>query len=636
MDLAPATDVAQAIDDALNIPVHPDSIVLVREHPEHPGYLLFDVGDDNAQQFYSTYREWMSRYLALNELFLLQPFCEKMTSDGYHVIFDPDSAAVLTDHRRWSLSLDIEGFDFTDRRTGEPGQLFDFQTFTLNRALERANARARDDRFFFFGWGTGAGKTVAAAAGAQELFNRHQIDVVMAFTLRRMRINYKRFFDAATTLKTDLVEGSKDKRREIYSHQGPGQVWVNNYAKLRFDKALMADQIGDQRVLWILDEVQELTTAGNKNSWRKGLDELVKGRDIVWPMTASAVEETPLKFRDIFELSNGSKPNPLGTSADFKHRYLKSEHRHRATTRHGGTFWITNYKWDRAKLHEVRHRVGHCVQNARKSDPVVRDNFRGLQCERLPIQMSPEHREIYQYVQNLAEEAYHNEESTLPHYNLLRYVANNAMGLHYTSEPLAVDILARFPQTHQSEFAAKLEVLGDQLEGIRDAGDKALVFTKWTHLGTNLIHDYLTRRRITHVTHTGDMTDKAAQLAQDTFKADPEIHVFLSSDAGSHGLNLPEARYVINYECPYSYDILHQRNDRVDRADSHLDGYTAYVYITENTLEERIWDIMEERRAVAEATTGATEALSYGDLPDDEDGLTQRNRNWIIFGTDAA
>jgi superfamily II DNA or RNA helicase len=631
VNLAVVTDVAQAIDDALNIPVHPDAIVLVRQHPDYPGYLLFDVGEDNAQEFYSTYRDWMSRYLVLNELFLLEPFCETLAADGYHVIFDPDATQILADHQRWSGPLDIEGFSFTDRRTGEPGQLFDFQRFSLNRALERTNARARDDRFFFFGWGTGAGKTLAAAAGAQELFNRHQIDVVMAFTLRRHLVNYQRFLNASTTLRTTIIDGSKDKRRSQYEQRGPGQVWVNGYAKLRFDQELMAEALASSRVLWVLDEVQELTTAGARNSWRQGLDTLVKGEDIVWPMTASAVEETPLKYRDIFELPGGDGPNPLSTAADFKHRYLRSEHRHRATTRAGGVFWITDYKWNKAKLHEVRHRVGHCTQNVRKTDPVVRENFKGLTCERLPIQMTPQHREIYEYVKALGEEAYHAGRSTIEHYNLLRYIANNAMGLHYTSEALAVDVLARFPQTHQSEFAAKLEILGDQLEAIRDAGDKAVVFTKWTNLGTNLIHIYLDRRKIHHVTHTGEMTDKAAQMAQDTFR-ETDVPVFLSSDAGSHGLNLPEARYVINYECPYSYDILHQRNDRVDRADSHLDGYTAYVYVTDNTLEERIWDVMEERRAVAEATTGATETLSYGHLVDDDEESDPHTRNWLLFG----
>jgi len=797
MEIAVAHDVGKAIDAALNIPVHPDSIVLVRQHPDWPGYLLFDVGDDNAQEFFTTYRSWISRFMALNELFMLEPFCEQLQADGYHVIFDPDCAEILDNHRRWSKPLTVANFSFIDRRTGESGQLFPYQNFTLQRALERAQARARDDRFFFYGWGTGCiqgdaeislnrggkgfrmklrdvvsrfngepgryqwdlsvptyvqrevngvirlgeiqnawrsgvkttytvttesgrtlratgehpfltergwlrldqlevgdqlhvrgtqtsrgprapkshyrierervasvalygqeetfdievkgdphnflangivvhntGKTMAAAAGAQELVNRGQIDLVMAFTLSHMRTNYQRFFNNTTALSAVVVEGTKDRRRKLYGQNH--QVFVNNYAKLRFDKELMAEVTEGDTVLWVLDEVQELTTGSTKNSWRKGLDELVKGKDIVWPMTASAVEETPMKYRDIFELSGGSKPNPLGTQEDFKRRYIRSENRRPAVARHGGTFWIVDRKWNKAKLHEVRHRVGDRTQNARKTDPGVRENFKGLTCERLDVQLSPQHREIYDYVTELAQEALYREESTVPHYNLLRYIANNAAGLRHTSEALAAEVLQRFPQTHQSEFATKLEVLGEQLETIRDQGDKAIVFTHWTNLGTNLIHDYLTRRKISHVLHTGELTPRDAQKAQDDFKARDDIAVFLSSDAGSHGLNLPEAKYVISYECPYSYDVLHQRNSRVDRADSHLEGYTAYVYVAEDTLETRIWDVMEERRAVAEATTGATETLSYGHLAEDDEADHPQTRDWLIFGRNAA
>lgn len=631
MDLAVSPDLGKAIDDALNKPVHPDSIVLVRQHPEHRGYLMFDLAyPELAQEFYTTYRDWISRFMVLNELFMLQPFCEQLEDDGYHVIFDPDTAEVLEHYHRWSTPIDIPGFEFIDRRTGEPGSLFNYQTFTLNRALERAGLRARDDRLFFFGWGTGAGKTMAAAAGAQELFNRGAIDAVMAFTLRRMRINYQRFIAANTSLSAVVVDGTKDKRRALYAEGH--QVYVNNYAKLRFDKDLMTEHLDGKTTLWVLDEVQELTTAGMKNSWRRGLEELVRGQDIVWPMTASAVEETPLKYRDIFELAGGSKPNPLGTAADFKSRYVASEFRKPAKSRNGGTFWIVDRKWNKAKLHEVRHRVGDRTQNVRKTDPVVRDNFKGLTCEKLTIQMSDEHREIYDHIHDLAEAAYLAEESTIPHYNCMRYVANNAAALRYTSEDLGQALYTQFRQKAASEFSAKLEMLGDQLEGIRDAGDKAIVFTYWTNLGVNLIHEYLDRRKIAHVVHTGEMTDRAAQAAQDEFKT-TDVPVFLSSDAGAHGLNLPEARFVISYECPYSYDILHQRNSRVDRADSHLEGYTAYVYVTEGTLEERIWDVMEERRAVAEATTGAKEALSYGELVEDTPDAS--SRNWLLFGNAA-
>ena len=105
--------------------------------------------------------------------------------------------------------------------------------------------------------------------------------------------------------------------------------------------------------------------------------------------------------------------------------------------------------------------------------------------------------------------------------------------------------------------------------------------------------------------------------------------MFLSSDAGAYGLNFQEARYVINYEPTYSWDTLMQRSERINRADSYLDGLTSYVYVTEDSVEERVWARCNERRELAAATQGTTEALSY------TGGRTEMaDLHYLIFGED--
>jgi hypothetical protein len=123
MQLSVTTDVAQAVDDALNIPVHPDKIIFVEEHADYPGYMVFSTADEDVrQEFYEAYSDWVSRHLILNELFLLEPFIEMIEADGWHAIFGPSCAKMLTDYARWNQPLEVAGFNFTDNRTGEPGQ----------------------------------------------------------------------------------------------------------------------------------------------------------------------------------------------------------------------------------------------------------------------------------------------------------------------------------------------------------------------------------------------------------------------------------------------------------------------------------------------------------------------------------
>jgi len=135
-----------------------------------------------------------------------------------------------------------------------------------------------------------------------------------------------------------------------------------------------------------------------------------------------------------------------------------------------------------------------------------------------------------------------------------------------------------------------------------------------------LLAPHLDKRGINYVLHYGvGQSAKARQLAQEQFKTNPAVTLFLSSDAGSHGLNLPEARYVINYDVPRSYDLLMQRSERINRADSKLDGMTSYCYVTTfpegdeaPCVEQEIWAENERRRLIAAATMGTVESRDYG------------------------
>ena len=69
-----------------------------------------------------------------------------------------------------------------------------------------------------------------------------------------------------------------------------------------------------------------------------------------------------------------------------------------------------------------------------------------------------------------------------------------------------------------------------------------------------------------------------------------------------------------------------RRSHRIDRADSHLDGLTAYVFVTDDSVEQRVWNICNERRELASATLGTTEALSYSGRSESD------NLQFLVFG----
>jgi SNF2 family DNA or RNA helicase len=113
----------------------------------------------------------------------------------------------------------------------------------------------------------------------------------------------------------------------------------------------------------------------------------------------------------------------------------------------------------------------------------------------------------------------------------------------------------------------------------------------------------------------GSMSPKQRDEAINTFRTEKNVRLFLSSDAGGYGVDLPEANYLINYDLPYSAGKLRQRNARIVRLSSEFSHVTVIDMLMTGSIEERIYDILVEKRAIAAAwidgkgTTGKSGTL---------------------------
>lgn len=595
-----ATDLREALSG-----VDLDRTVVVEEAPDFPGELLFQPFD-NEQGFYQRYQDWVSRYLVLSELSNLDPFVQQLSEDGHTVIFGASTAPILNKHAQWREPLDVGG-DFT---------LHPYQSYALRRAFEQD--------YWFFNWSAGAGKSFCCALGALHLFNYDEIDLVLAFTLSKLKIDLCRRFTAAG-MDAVINDGTPRRRQKVYGEAH--QVYVANYEKAWVDEDFLTEMTAGKRVLWIFDECHKIVSDGTPNKARKALNRMIKTADSkVWPMSASVVGGNPLRYRDVFSLVRPQE-NPLGTKAEFVERYADQVNRFDMKTRTGATFPFISYDWSLGRLQEVRHRVGDRTQAVRKTDPGVREAFKGLQTVVEPVQLSDTEAHLVRVITERAAAAHQRGETLMPYYRLLRYACNTPAALSHTTDEIGLEIGADFPHLVRDVMCTKLEMLNDKLESIREAGDKVVVFTHWTNLTLHLIKSKLT---VPHVIHYGvGQTNLESQEAQDRFKADPDITCFLTSDAGSHGLNMQCARYVIQYEPLYSYDDAMQRAARIDRSDSHLDGLTNYVMVTEDSVEQRVWDIQQQRREISSAIQGTAEVLSYQGGRSEADNLS-----YLIFGKD--
>lgn len=469
-----------------------------------------------------------------------------------------------------------------------------------------------------------------SGAAAKELFGTGDVNLVIACTLSKLKENLRRTFENPAGLRAVVNDGTKAKRRRVYDENH--QVYVMNYEKLWHDEDELTALVSGKRVLWVLDEAHKLITDSQPTKARQALDRMTRSCvSTVWPMSATVVGGNPLRFRDVFSLDGHPTLNPLSTKSDFISRYADQVNNIPVRTPSGGHYSFTTYDWSLTRVQEIRHRVGDRTMAVRKTDPGVREQFKGLQTLTVSVQASGPTRQLLDLITDKARAANARGESLTTHYLLARIACINPGALRRSSSPEAAALLEEAPELLQASHSAKLEVLNGLLEDIREAQDKAVVFCHWTELGLLPMAEHIT---VPHVLHYGTgQSAKDSQAAQDRFKADPDITAFCSSDAGTHGLNLQEARYVINVDPTYSYDDLAQRNARIDRADSHLDGLTAYVLITEDSVEERVWEVCESRRRLASAVQGTTEELSYS--TEDHARLDEsRNLEWLLFGED--
>jgi SNF2 domain-containing protein/helicase-like protein len=164
-------------------------------------------------------------------------------------------------------------------------------------------------------------------------------------------------------------------------------------------------------------------------------------------------------------------------------------------------------------------------------------------------------------------------------------------------------------ETDHGVKADELAALLDDLFAEPEA--KAVVFSQWTRT-----HDIVIRRlearELGYVSfHGGVPSDKRPALVA-RFRDDPTCRVFLSTDAGSTGLNLQHASTVVNMDLPWNPAVLEQRIARIHRM-----GQTRPIqvinFVAKGTIEEGMLSVLAFKRSLsAGILDGGSGEISLG------------------------
>ena len=156
------------------------------------------------------------------------------------------------------------------------------------------------------------------------------------------------------------------------------------------------------------------------------------------------------------------------------------------------------------------------------------------------------------------------------------------------------------------EPSAKLDVLLEQLEEIREEGHKALVFSQFTSL-LAIVRDRLDAAASLTSIWTDETRDRQARV--EAFQNDPDCRLFLISlKAGGLGLNLTAAEYVFLLDPWWNPAVESQAIDRAHRIGQTKPVF-AYRLIARDTVEEKVLELQKTKRDLADAILGEDNSL---------------------------
>ena len=176
------------------------------------------------------------------------------------------------------------------------------------------------------------------------------------------------------------------------------------------------------------------------------------------------------------------------------------------------------------------------------------------------------------------------------------------MGLHVLEALLRLRQAACHPglidPTRAGESSAKLETLLDRLDEVIESGHKALVFSQFTSF-LAIVRARLDARGIRYEYLDGQTKKREERVKAFQENSGPPLFL-VSLKAGGAGLNLTAADYVFLLDPWWNPAVEAQAIDRTHRI-GQTRPVTAYRLIARGTIEDKVCELQERKRELANA-----------------------------------
>ncbi|PSB39720.1 ATP-dependent helicase [filamentous cyanobacterium Phorm 46] len=383
------------------------------------------------------------------------------------------------------------------------------------------------------------------------------------------------------TLKLLVHHGDKRAKGKAFAAAIKGKdLIVTSYA-LVFRDAKEIHGIKWQGL--VLDEAQNIKNSESKQS--KTVREIEASFRIA--LTGTPVENRLQELWSILEFLN---PGYLGPRNFFQRRFAIP---------------IEKYG-DRESLHTLRSLVRPFILRRLKTDKEIIQDLPEKQEMTVFCSLASGQAELYQKV---VEESIANLESAegiqrrgmiLALLVKLKQLCNHPALVNAAAKPKELSI--------NSQESGKLQRLVEMLEEVVAQGDRALIFTQFAKWG-KLLKPHLEQHLGREVLFLyGGIKQQQREEMIDRFQHDPQGPpiMILSLKAGGTGLNLTRATHVFHYDRWWNPAVENQATDRVFRI-GQTRNVQVHKFVCTGTLEEKIHDMIESKKALAEQVVSAGE-----------------------------
>lgn len=482
------------------------------------------------------------------------------------------------------------------------GSLYPFQQEAREKMVDRGQ--------ILLAMVMGAGKTPTTLSAVEELLDTKEIDRIAVIVPSSLKYQWLREIKKFTTSRAIVINGTPKEREALWRLAHSVQYVIVNPELLMKDESLFKKLNFNAMVI---DEATIIKSFSAKRS--RLLKKLGKTCQYRFALTGQPIENRP---EELFSIMQFVDPNILGRFDIFDNTFIVRDHygkpvRYRNLQQLNKTIADAMVRRTREDIQDQLPRVIHQVvpiefdSSGAKAYKMIAGDLLG----ELQSAISQFGRGFDLWSHYNGGQGNEAQGQIMSRLTVLRMLCDNPQlvfdsadtymdksnsdGSEYATHVIAHGWLNKNAGTPKLD--AVLNYITEVLN--EDPNNKVVLFSFFKK-NLRLIQQ-ATQGITESVLFMGGMDAEARDTAKEKFQEDPNVRLFLSSDAGGYGVDLPQANYLISYDLPWSAGKLDQREARIIRLSSTHPHVTVVSFVMKGSIEERQYEMLMQKRGINSA-----------------------------------